>query len=76
MKVGTTISGGLHLGLLVMVAFGVDWFADKEDIPFTVTEIELVNGQDFEAALSTAPVVQSDGPAELKPPSESQDAPA
>lgn len=76
MKVGASISGGLHLGLLVLVAFGMDWFSKSEDAPFTVTEIELIDGTDFEAALSTAPVVQSDGPSELAQPSEGETAPS
>ena len=63
------------MGLLVFVAFGVDWFSDQEDIPFTVTEIELIDGTDFEAAVSTAPIVQSEGPAELAPPTEGQSSP-
>ena len=75
MKTGASISGGLHLTLLVMVAFGVDW-SRSDEVPFTVTEIELVNGQDFEVPLDTAPVVQSEGPAELLPPSEGESAPS
>lgn len=76
MKTGASISGGMHLGFLVLVAFGMDWFSRADDAPFTVTEIELISGADFEAALSTAPVVPSEGPAELAQPSEGTSAPS
>ena len=72
MKVGASISGGLHTALVVFAIWGVDWFTDQDDLPLTITEIELVNGTDFEAALSTAPVVPSEGPADLAQPSETQ----
>ena len=75
MKVGASVSGGVHAALLVLLAFGYDWFRDQDDIPFTVTEIEMVDGTEFEAALSTAPVVQSEGPADLAEPAEGQGAP-
>lgn len=75
MKLGASISGGLHTALLVAALWGVDWFSEQEDLPLTVTEIEMVDGTDFEAALSTAPVVESEGPDLLKPPSEGEGAP-
>ena len=75
MKVGASISGGLHTALVVVAIWGVDWFTDQDDLPLTITEIELVNGTDFEAALSTAPVVPSEGPADLAQPSETQSDP-
>lgn len=75
MKLGATISGGLHGVFLLAVVFGLDWFSDRDELPLTVTEIEMVDGADFEAALSTAPVVQSEGPDLLTPPAEGQSAP-
>ncbi|MEM7422713.1 MAG: hypothetical protein AAF334_03265 [Pseudomonadota bacterium] len=75
MRAGATISGTAHLVLVAAAVWSGDWFTKGDPIPFTVTEIELIEGQDFEAALSTAPVVPSDGPAELAQPNEGQDAP-
>ena len=76
MKVGASISGGLHAALVAFAIWGVDWFSDQDDRPLTITEIELVDGTDFEAALSTAPVVQSEGPAEMAQPSEADSNPS
>ncbi|MEM7061060.1 MAG: hypothetical protein AAF557_26065 [Pseudomonadota bacterium] len=75
MKVGASISGGMHAGLLLLAIFGADWFASREQPPLTVTEVEFIDGTEFDAALSTAPVVESEGPAELRPPSEVENAP-
>ena len=76
MKLGTSISGAAHIGLVIFAIWGVDWFSTQEQEPLTIAEIELVDGTDFEAALSTAPVVQSEGPAELSEPNENQDQPS
>ncbi|MEM7210291.1 MAG: hypothetical protein AAF479_00145 [Pseudomonadota bacterium] len=76
MKSGVTISGVAHVGMIVFAIWGVDWLSGKEHEPLTIAEIELVDGTDFDAALSTAPVVQSEGPSELLPPSENADAPS
>lgn len=76
MKVGASISGAAHIGLVVFAVWGVDWFATEEAEPLTIAEIELVDGTDFDAALSTAPVVQSEGPAELSEPDENKDLPS
>lgn len=76
MKTGVTISGAAHVGMVVFAIWGVDWFSAKDQEPLTIAEIELVDGTDFEAALSTAPVVQSEGPAELAEPSENADQPS
>ena len=75
MKLGAAISGGVHLTLIAIALFGVDWFRDREDEPLTVTEIEFVDGTEFEAALSTAPFVPTDEPRELTRPGEGQPAP-
>jgi hypothetical protein len=71
MRKGATISGAMHLGILALVLFGVDLFADRDPYPLEVTEVELVDGANFDAALSTAPIVPNQGPAELSPQSES-----
>ena len=67
MKTGATISGAMHLGFLALALFGTDFFADRDSAALAVTEVELIDGADFEARLSTAPVVPNQGPAELAP---------
>lgn len=64
------------MGLVIFAIWGVDWFSAQDPEPLTIAEIELVDGTDFEAALSTAPVVQSEGPSELSEPSENRDLPS
>ncbi len=70
MRKGATISGAMHLGILALVLFGVDIFADRDPYPLAVTEVELVDGANFDAAVSTAPMVRNEGPAELSPQSD------
>ncbi|MEM1159667.1 MAG: hypothetical protein AAGJ28_01930 [Pseudomonadota bacterium] len=70
MRLGATISGVAHGAFILFAAFGLDWFAPEDQEPLTVTEIEFVDGTEFEAALSTAPVVQTDDPDTLRDPSE------
>jgi len=67
MKTGASVSGALHLGFLALVLFGTDFFADRDPAPLAVTEVELIDGTDFDARLSTAPVVPNEGPSELAP---------
>jgi len=67
MRTGATVSGAMHLGFLALVLFGVDFFGSRESAPLVVTEVELIDGVEFEARMSTAPVVPSEGPAELAP---------
>lgn len=73
MKTGASISGGMHAALIIAALVGFDWFTDREDAPFTVTEIEMIDGAVFDAVVSTAPVVKSDGPADLTEPNENND---
>ena len=73
MRTGTVISGVMHGGLLAVALFGAQWFSPRAELPLTVSEIELVDGTEFDAALSQAPVVPNQGPAELKAPSDAQD---
>ncbi len=70
MKTGATISGAMHLGFLALALLGTDFFADRDPAALTVTEVELIDGPDFDARLSTAPVVPNQGPAELAPQAE------
>jgi hypothetical protein len=67
MRNGATVSGAMHLGFLALALFGTDFFAARDPAPLAVTEVELIDGVDFEARLSTAPLVPSKGPAELAP---------
>ncbi len=67
MRTGATVSGAMHLGFLALALLGTDFFAARDSAPLAVTEIELIDGADFEARLSTAPVVPNEGPAELAP---------
>lgn len=76
MRRGAAISGVMHAGLLALALFGADWFRDREAIPFELTEIEMVDGTELDARLSTAPVVPSEGPAEMSPPAPGDSAPA
>jgi hypothetical protein len=73
---GAAISGAMHAALLALALFGADWFRDREPIPFELTEIEMIDGTELDARLSTAPVVQSEGPAEMSPPAPGDSAPA
>jgi hypothetical protein len=66
----------MHAALLALALFGADWFRDREPVPFELTEIEMVDGTELDARLSTAPVVRSQGPAEMSPPSPADSAPA
>lgn len=71
-KTGLAISGAMHAAVLGLALFGADWFADREPRPLNVTSVELIDGSQFDAALSTAPVVPNEGPSELSPPSETK----
>lgn len=76
MRPGATISGSMHAVLLALAFFGADWFQDRTPVPLNVTEIEMIDGAKLEARLSTAPVVQSEGPAELSPPAPGESTPS
>ncbi|MFQ5566316.1 MAG: hypothetical protein ACE5EU_08140 [Paracoccaceae bacterium] len=69
-KTGAALSGAMHLGILALALLGTDWLTGRDPAPLAVTEVELIEGVDFEAALSTAPVVPNEGPAELAPQAE------
>lgn len=75
MRRGASISGGIHGALLILALFGADWFRAREPVPLNVTEIDMVDGTELDARLSTAPVVQSKGPAELSPPAPGESVP-
>lgn len=75
MREGAVISGVLHGGLLVLAIFGTDWFKGPETPPLLVTEIEMIDGTDFDAAVSSAPQIVSEGPDDLSPPPAADAAP-
>lgn len=75
MRKGTLLSGSMHGAFLVAVVFGTDWFQADDPVPLQLTEVSLVDGTEFDAALSTAPIVQSEGPADLTEPGDGQSAP-
>jgi hypothetical protein len=62
----------MHAAVIGLALFGVNWFGASDPRPLNVTSVELIDGSQFDAALSTAPVVPNEGPAELSPPSETQ----
>lgn len=70
MRTGAAISGGLHLGLIALVLFGAPFMTQREPAPMAITEVEFIDGADFDARMSTAPVVPNEGPAEMSPPRE------
>ena len=67
MRDGATISGAMHIGILALVLFGTDFLSAGESRPLTVTEVELIDGTNFEAALSSAPVIPSESPDQPNP---------
>ncbi|MEM9735323.1 MAG: hypothetical protein AAF908_01800 [Pseudomonadota bacterium] len=72
MRRGTVISGVMHAALVLGVVADGHWPRSAESTTLELTEVAFVDGQEFDAMVSTAPVVQSDGPADLAPPSEGQ----
>lgn len=75
MRTGAIISGAMHLGLLAFALFGAEFLSGRDETPLLVTEVELIDGTDFEARLSTAPIVPNEGPNELTPKPETDAAP-
>lgn len=49
MSVGTYISGAAHAGLIGWLIFG--WGLSADPIPFEVTEVSIVSGEAFDAAM-------------------------
>ncbi|MEM8790494.1 MAG: hypothetical protein AAGE80_02665 [Pseudomonadota bacterium] len=75
MRNGAIISGSMHGIAILAVILGTDWLHAEDDTPFQVTEVSLVDGEVFDAINSTAPVVQSEGPADLSDPENSDATP-
>lgn len=67
MRKGAIISGAMHGGLIMLAVLGID-FGSREPEHLVVTEISLIDAQDMDAALSTAPLVPTQRPADLAPP--------
>ncbi|WP_415183505.1 cell envelope biogenesis protein TolA [Phaeovulum sp.] len=75
-KIGTGISAGLHLGLIVWVAFGGYWFKPKAHDPVQMTEVAVMSQSQFDAMVAAAPkasdqpaaeMVMPEAPAEVAP---------
>ncbi|MEM1277580.1 MAG: hypothetical protein AAGH74_13725 [Pseudomonadota bacterium] len=75
MRNGALISGSLHGIAILAVVISAEWLHAEDNKPFQVTEVSLIDGADFDALASTAPVVQNQGPADLSNPSETDTAP-
>lgn len=75
MRTGAAISGGLHAAFLAVALFGVDWFSDLDSPPLNVTEVEFIDGTEFDALVSSAPTVATDNPTDMVAPGEGDPAP-
>ena len=75
MRAGYVISGTLHGAAILAVLIGTDWLRDEDETPFNVTEVALVDGNIFDAQLSSAPIVPNEGPADLSEPADGQTTP-
>ncbi|GMG83343.1 hypothetical protein LNKW23_25560 [Paralimibaculum aggregatum] len=62
MREGLIASGALHLGLLLAVLVGPLFAAREEPAQFITAEVSVIDGADFDAMLSAAPVRPSDAP--------------
>ena len=60
------------MGILALAMFGPWLFRLDDARPLNVTSVELVDGTNFEAMLSTAPVVPNEGPMEMMPKPETE----
>lgn len=67
LKEGATISGAMHAALLGLLLFGTDFLSAREAAPLKVTEVELIDGSQFDAAVSAAPIVPKETPEQLQP---------
>lgn len=70
MRTGTLVSGALHGVFVAAALFGLPWIDPDDQKPLTITEVEFIDSAQFDARLSTAPVVQNQGPAEMMAPQE------
>lgn len=68
MRTGPVVSGAAHAALIGVALFGLPWINAGDPPPLNITEVEFIDGTDFDARLSTAPVVPNQGPAEMAPP--------
>ncbi len=67
LREGATISGAMHVALLALLLFGTDFLSARDSAPLNITEVELIDGSEFDAAVSAAPVVPQETPEELQP---------
>ena len=75
MKRGALISGAMHGALLIGVVLGANFFA-SDDEPLVVTEIEMIDGTEFDAMISTAPLVPTEALQDLPNPETAENAPS
>lgn len=75
MKQGAAISGTAHAVILALVLWGADFFSASDTVPLAATDVTIIDATEFMASLSTAPVVPSEGPADLSPPADPDSAP-
>lgn len=70
MSIGTYISGGGHVALVVWMVAG--WGMQSDPLPFEVTDVALISGADFAAISQSAqnsptPDISAEGPAITQP---------
>ncbi|MEL6478010.1 MAG: hypothetical protein AAFR17_11850 [Pseudomonadota bacterium] len=74
MRRGLLLSGAMHGALLIAVVVGTDWLGE-DDTPLILSDVDVIDGAEFDAMISTAPLVPTDALADLNTPETGQDAP-
>lgn len=73
---GAVVSGALHAGIILLAIFGGQLFSADEAQVMQIAEVDLISGDAFDAAMSTAPEGPRDPAAKPAMPQEGEDAPA
>ena len=68
MKQGASISGGMHLALILLLLLSGSLFAASDAKPIVVAEVSLISADEFDAAASAAPDVPRFDPEALPQP--------
>ncbi len=68
MKQGVSISGGMHLALILLLLLSGSLFAASDATPILVAEVSLISADEFDAAASAAPDVPRVDPETLPQP--------
>ncbi len=68
MKQGASISGGMHLALILLLLLSGSLFAASDATPILVAEVSLISADEFDAAASAAPDVPRVDPEALPEP--------